>query len=86
MIYPQALHVPLLPCDGNQVECIALSDSDSLTSCETEDHCSAVDGEVLECTGTGTNSENQIPNEQGCSLDNRDVISSASLPAMPDAW
>lgn len=67
-------------CDGDEVECITLSDTGSRTS---SDDCLARNGEVFQCTRTDTNAEDEISNEDGCSLDNRGTTVD-SLPAMPD--
>ena len=74
-----------VPRDGNEVECITLSDTDSQTSSEIDDRLAGNSpGEVLQCTRTDANVEDEITNEEGCSLDNRDITVD-SLPAMPDS-
>ena len=69
--------------DGNEVECITLSDNGSHASNETDD-CLVGNSEVFQCTRTDNNAEDQISNEEACSLDNRGVTVN-SLPAMPDS-
>ena len=69
--------------DGNKVECITLSGTGSQTSSETDD-CLAGNGEVFQCTRTDANVEDEISNEEGCSLDNRGTTVDSS-PAMLDS-
>ena len=64
-----------MPRDGNEVECITLSDTDSQTSSETDDRLAGNGlGEIFQYTRIDANVEDEITNDEGYSLDNNSLI------------